>query len=137
MLEWLVVSAFYAFVIIRNENERKHLALINAQNVAHLKFLRAQINPHFLFNTLHNIYSLAIVKSDKTADMVLRLSNLLRYVTYDGQSEKVQLEQEVVHIQEYIHLYQMKSEEPLNIQFSVKGAIKDRTIEPMNPDSTC
>ena len=126
-----IISAIYAIFYHRLEVDRYQKEIINQQNEAQLKFLRAQINPHFLFNTLNNIYSLAIIKSDKTADMVLKLSNLLRYVIYEGREEKVQLRNEAKQIQEYIELFQMKSEYPLNIQYSVKGVEENLLFEPM------
>ncbi|MBK7872963.1 MAG: histidine kinase [Saprospiraceae bacterium] len=116
-----VISVFYQMLYNRYRNEQRNLAIINEQKEAQLQALRAQINPHFLFNTLNNIYSLAVVKSDKTAEMVLKLSNLLRYVIYDGKAEQVELKREAEQIQEFIALFQMRSEEPLNIHFDIKG----------------
>lgn len=108
-----------------------HLSIISEQREAQLQALRAQINPHFLFNTLNNIYSLAVVKSDKTAEMVLRLSNLLRYVIYDGRAERVALKREVEHIRQFIELFQMRSEEQLDIKFDTRGEIDGVQTEPM------
>jgi LytS/YehU family sensor histidine kinase len=108
-----------------------HLSIIIEQREAQLQALRAQINPHFLFNTLNNIYSLAVVKSDKTAEMVLKLSNLLRYVIYDGKAEQVELKREIAHIQQFIELFQMRSQEPLNIEFNTSGTFNSVKIEPM------
>lgn len=127
----LILSIFYQILYNRYRNEQRNLAIINEQKEAQLQFLRAQINPHFLFNTLNNIYSLAVVKSDKTAEMVLKLSNLLRYVIYDGKAEQVELKREVEHIQQFIDLFQMRSETPLNIYFEVNGNINNIKIEPM------
>jgi len=96
-----------------------------------LQFLRAQINPHFLFNTLNNIYSLAVVRSPQTADMVMQLSKLLRYVVYDSKAEQIPLETEVDHIEQYLQLFRMRSEAPLDITFQVSGAIEGLRLEPM------
>ncbi len=130
-LSVLILSIFYQTLYNRYHNEQRNLAIINEQKEAQLQFLRAQINPHFLFNTLNNIYALAVTKSDKTAEMVLKLSNLLRYVIYDGKAEQVELQHEVKHIQQFIELFQMRSEQPLNIQFQVTGETKGIQIEPM------
>lgn len=127
----LVISTFYQVLQNRYASERKKQEIINQQNEAQLQFLRAQINPHFLFNTLNNIYSLAVIKSDKTAEMVLRLSNLLRYVVYDGRAEQVVLEREVEQIRQYIELFQMRNETPQDIQLTVKGDLQDLKLEPM------
>lgn len=115
----------------RYEREKRALAIISEQRAAELQALRAQINPHFLFNTLNNIYSLAVVQSDKTAEMVLRLSNLLRYVVYEGKAKSVALRDEIEQIEAFIELFQMKSEHPLNISFEKKGAVSHQQIEPM------
>lgn len=127
----LVVSTFYQVLVNRYERERQAQAIIQEQQAAQLQFLRAQINPHFLFNTLNNIYSLAVVKSDQTAPMVLRLSNLLRYVVYDGRDDRVQLEREITQIQEYIALFQMRSEAEQPIDFDINGDVKPYWLEPM------
>lgn len=115
----------------RYEREKQALAIISEQRAAELKALRAQINPHFLFNTLNNIYSLAVIQSDKTAEMVLRLSDLLRYVVYEGKAKSVALKDEIEQIEAFIELFQMKSEHPLNISFEKKGEISNQQIEPM------
>lgn len=127
----LGISVFYFILQKRYAVERRNREIINQQNEAQLQFLRAQINPHFLFNTLNNIYSLAVIGSEKTADMVLKLSNLLRYVIYDGKAETVALSREVAHIKSYIELFQMRSEHPADIRFSVNGALDGHEIEPM------
>lgn len=127
----LLVSALYQILQNRKLEEQRSLEVINRQNEAQLQFLRAQINPHFLFNTLNNIYALAVVKSDKTANMVLRLSNLLRYVVYDGKAEQVALPREIEHIHQYIELFQLRSETPANIQFTVEGQTEGYMMEPM------
>lgn len=115
----------------RYQKERQTLAIISEQRAAELQALRAQINPHFLFNTLNNIYALAVVQSDKTAEMVLRLSNLLRYVVYEGKAKSVALKDEIQQIEAFIELFQMKSEHPLNIRFHKQGDFSKQQIEPM------
>jgi two-component system LytT family sensor kinase len=128
---YLILSTFYQLIYNRFRNEQRVQAIINEQNEAQLQFLKAQINPHFLFNTLNNIYSLAVIRSEKTSGMVLKLSELLRYVIYEGQAEKVSVPQEVTYIQKYIELFQMRNEEPRSITFSDEGASGDHQMEPM------
>lgn len=127
----VMLSTIYHILINRYAAERKALAIINKKTEAELQFLRAQINPHFLFNTLNNIYSLAVVRSAKTAQMVLKLSHLLRYVVYSRGGELVPLAMEVEHIRHFIELFQMRNEEPQDINFSVKGDFSEVQIEPM------
>lgn len=127
----LLFGTFYQLLVNRAQSERKKQAIIQEQQAAQLQFLRAQINPHFLFNTLHNIYSLAVVGSEKTADMVLKLSNLLRYVIYESQEDLVPLQREVEHIEKFIDLFQMRSEALLHIRFEYEGLNRTVEIEPM------
>jgi LytS/YehU family sensor histidine kinase len=89
------------------------------------------MNPHFLFNTLNNIYSLALVRSEKTAPLVLRLSDLLRYVIYDAQQEKVALAKEVAMLEEYIELNELQYEMPKDITFNYQLPRNGCLIEPL------
>lgn len=127
----VMMSTIYQILVNRYAAERKALAIINRQTEAELQFLRAQINPHFLFNTLNNIYSLAVVRSPKTADMVLKLSQLLRYVVYERKGDLVPVEKEVEHIRHFVELFQMRNEEPQDIEFTVSGELAGVKIEPM------
>lgn len=127
----LLISALYESFRLRFRDERQADELIHRQNEAQLQLLRSQINPHFLFNTLNNIYSLAVLRSEKTAPMVLRLSQLLRYVVYEAREEKIPLEREIEQLREYIDLFQMRSETPVDIRLSVTGSFADHAIEPM------
>ncbi|MBL7990754.1 MAG: sensor histidine kinase [Candidatus Kapabacteria bacterium] len=113
----------------RSESETQELLL--RHNEAQMQFLRAQINPHFLFNTLNNIYSLAVVQSPQTAPMIMRLSRLLRYSIYTTQKPSVSIQEEIAEIHELIALFQLRSEEPMNITFTAGGEIHGRQIEPM------
>lgn len=115
----------------RYRKERTNQLLIQEHQAAQLQFLKAQINPHFLFNTLNNIYSLSIAQSVKTPQMVLQLSELLRYVIYESQNKKVSLSGELTQIAKYIDLFQLKHENPVNIRFEKEGLINGQTIEPM------
>jgi sensor histidine kinase YesM len=120
----LIFSALYQLLENRRELEARHAE-------AQINYLKAQINPHFLFNTLNNIYSAATLQHPRTADMVLRLSELLRYVTYDAQADRVPLEKEIAQIRAYLELFQLKSETPLPIYFEVEVETANRQIEPL------
>ena len=127
----LLVGFLYESVLARWRRDRRQLELINEQRTAQLQFLRAQINPHFLFNTLNNIYSLAVMRSEKTAPLVMRLSDLLKYVIYEGQDEKVPLSKEVEMLEEYIDLFQLQHEEPQQISFSAEVPPEEIRVEPL------
>ena len=95
-----------------------------------LKLLKGQIQPHFLFNTLNNLYSLALEKSDKTPDLVLRLSELLSYITYDCSAEKIPLSKEIEFINSYIELQKLRYDAS-NISMKVSGNMNSKKIAPM------
>ncbi|WP_421825889.1 sensor histidine kinase [Larkinella sp.] len=96
-----------------------------------LSYLKAQINPHFLFNTLNSIYSLAIEKSDKTADAVVKLSSLMRYVIRDAGSHAVPLAKEVAYISDYIALQQLRLDDTVQIEYAVSGFFNGKQIAPL------
>jgi two-component system, LytTR family, sensor kinase len=95
-----------------------------------LKLLKSQIHPHFLFNTLNNLYSLALEKSDRTPDLIIRLADMLSYIIYDGSSEKVPLTKEIEFIKSYIELQKVRYES-CDITFKIEGEINAKLIAPM------
>jgi two-component system LytT family sensor kinase len=98
---------------------------------AELSVLKAQINPHFLFNTLNNIYSLAVSNHENTANSILKLSNILRYVTEDVTHHFVPLEKEISCIKDYIDLQQLRLSNKTTIEFSVEGIYENVVVAPM------
>ncbi|MBO9562414.1 MAG: histidine kinase [Niastella sp.] len=98
---------------------------------AELAFLKAQINPHFLFNTLNNIYSLAITHSEHTADSIMKLSNILRYVTDEVNQDYVALQQEIDCIQDYIDLQQLRLGKKTTVSFTISGNPAPLSIAPL------
>jgi LytS/YehU family sensor histidine kinase len=94
---------------------------------AELKLLKAQLNPHFLFNTLNNLYGLSVSKSDKLPDLMLKLSNLLRYSLYETKEVMVPLEKEIQYLENYIALEKIRLEDQTEIVFENK--VKDATIK--------
>ncbi|MCK7555001.1 sensor histidine kinase [Chitinophaga sedimenti] len=98
---------------------------------AELSFLKAQINPHFLFNTLNNIYSLAISKNEYTADSIMKLSNIMRYVTDDATEDYVSLEDEVACIRDYIALQRLRLGGKVQLDFDVSGDLDHKEIAPL------
>jgi two-component system, LytTR family, sensor kinase len=91
----------------RKERQRAD-ALQKMQTAAELKWLKAQINPHFLFNALHNIYTLAYIKSEEAAPMILKLGNIMRYVMQQGDSKTVPIEDEINYVRDYLALQSLK-----------------------------
>jgi LytS/YehU family sensor histidine kinase len=98
---------------------------------AELSFLKAQINPHFLFNTLNNIYTLALMKDDHAPDSILKLSNIMRYVTDDAMADFVPLQQEIDCIDDYIELQRLRLGEKTEVDIEISGDIEDKKIPPL------
>ncbi len=98
---------------------------------AELQLLKAQIHPHFLFNTLNNIYSFSLEYSPKTPGLILKLSSLLSYMLYDCKSEEVLLEKEVEIMKNYIDLEKERYGNKIDISWNVEGGIKDKYIAPL------
>jgi two-component system LytT family sensor kinase len=115
----LFLSSIIQFTNARRIKEREDAELKNEMLEAESKFLKSQINPHFLFNTMNNIYSLAQVKSEQTPDAILRLSGILRYVLYDSEKKKVKLSQEIEYLKQYIDLSLLKDEDKSNVTVQI------------------
>jgi hypothetical protein len=98
---------------------------------AELQLLKAQVHPHFLFNTLNNIYSFSMDNSPKTPGMILKLSSLLSYMLYDCKTEQVQLEKEIENMQNYIDLEKERYANKIEISWNVQGKINDKFISPL------
>ncbi len=86
-----------------------------------LKFLKAQINPHFLFNTLNNLYSFVVTKSEKAPDMILRLSGMLDYILYKSQQSRVTLKEELTSIENFIELEKIRYGDRLQVDYQISG----------------
>lgn len=99
--------------------------------VAELQLLKAQVHPHFLFNTLNNIYSFSLENSPQTPGMILKLSSLLSYMLYDCRAEEVPLEKEVEIMKNYIDLERERYGNKIEISWSVEGNLKDILIAPL------
>lgn len=113
------------------EEHKRVTDLEKAQLETELLFLKTQISPHFFFNTLNNIYSLAVEKSKKTPKIILKLSELMRYLLYDTKSKKQSLEKEILCIQNYLDLERVRHNDELEIEMSISGDIEDKEIAPI------
>ena len=96
-----------------------------------LNYLKTQIHPHFLFNTLNTMYGFALKKADQTPDMILKLSNLLDYLLYQAEKPFVLLSEEISHIKDYIDLEKMRFNDTLQVRFNINVTSKTTTIAPM------
>jgi uncharacterized integral membrane protein len=105
--------------------------LQRGQAEAELNLLKAQVQPHFLFNTLNNIYSLAQSRSEKTPEMIVRLSGLMRYFIDDAPKEKIPLSVEMDFIRNYIELEQIRMVYPVKVEMDLADGVEERKIPPM------
>jgi len=114
-----------------HQKQNQALRLLKEKTEAELDALRSQVNPHFLFNTLNNIYSLALKKSEVTAEVVLKLSNILDYVLYETNEEKVPLEKEIDLVRNYLSIQGIRFGNRLKTTVEISGMIEGVFIAPM------
>ncbi len=112
-------------------NERRNKELETQKLTAELAYLKSQVNPHFLFNTLNNIYSLAYKQHPETPDAIMKLSLLMRYMLYESNDTLVSLEKEVDHINNFIDLQKLRLREQTSIKLHVEGDLAGKQIAPM------
>tara|TARA_R110001583_G_scaffold99787_1_gene245283 strand:+ start:14911 stop:15888 length:978 start_codon:yes stop_codon:yes gene_type:complete len=117
------------FILQRISNQLKDIEKEKLE--AELKVLKTQIKPHFLFNSLNNIYSLALDKSDDTANVVLQLSDLMRYILYDCNEKLVDINKELDFSRNYINLHKIRLDENTPINFIVNGHFDGHKIAPL------
>jgi sensor histidine kinase YesM len=134
-LLWLsfiyLIGTVYSIQHMLNQQIIHNKKMMEEKLETELQLLKAQINPHFLFNALNNIYSLTYLKSEKAPESVLKLSEMLRYVLEDCSSEKVPIRNEIAYMQNLIDFYQMKSPGKRKVQFTQEIEHMDATIAPM------
>jgi sensor histidine kinase YesM len=108
--------------------QRNEIELRNSQLASELKFLKLQLSPHFLFNTLNNIYSMAYFKDNNTAPAILKLSEMMRYMLYEDQGKFVPLGREITFMENFIELWRLKLDEKPNIIFRHNGVRESHLI---------
>jgi len=96
-----------------------------------LKALKGQINPHFLFNSLNSIYSLALNHSDKTPEIVLKLSDIMRYIIYEANVDRVDLTKEIKYLKDYIDLQKLRTDNRATVTFEISGEPENIRIAPL------
>jgi len=129
---WIVVNMALATAVsfIKEAlDEKDMLSVLQKDNTFYkLRYLRAQLNPHFLFNTLNSIYSLSLQKSDKAPEVVVRLADIMRYLIYECNEEKIPLNKEIDFIRNYIEIEKLRYS--ADIRFTIEGETGDIMIEP-------
>lgn len=138
MISVFFSSAFFGLVTtqygivtewIKSQAEQKDLKRQSLES--ELKFLKSQINPHFLFNTLNSLYALTLKKSDLAPEIVLKLSEAMRYMLYECNEPRVLLEREIQYIENYLELERIRHAEDVHINFIVNGKVDVQMIAPL------
>lgn len=128
----IIALAVCIYIIGDYRNEQKAKAqLLKSKAEAEIKLLKGQLHPHFLFNSLNNLYSLALVKSDLTADSILRLTELLDYLVYRANMDKVPLSKEVQLLHNYIGLEQLRYGDHLRIETDISVQNDSLQVAPL------
>src|SRR6267154_2327917 len=113
------------------EFEARKKELENENLTAELNFLKEQINPHFLFNTLNNLYYLAFTQSPNTTEVIAKLSQMMRYMIYDSNYQQVLLTKEIEYMKNYISLERLRLNDEVPIDFVVEGEVENKLITPL------
>lgn len=127
----VVLAAFIKVCKHWYERDRESQKLEREKVEAELNFLKAQIHPHFLFNTLNNLYALTLKKSEKASEVVLKLSHLLNYLLYEGNSSLVPLDKELEIMDTYIALEKIRYGDRLEVSCHIQGSSAGRETAPM------
>lgn len=114
---------------VDSKNKNQKLAQLNLET--EVKYLRAQIQPHFFFNTLNNLYALTLEKSDKAPEVVLKLSELMQYVLYEGKNDLISLPKEIKYIESYLELEKLRYDNRLKYKLEISGNIEGVYIPPL------
>ena len=121
----VIFLAMIRFAVDWFEFEARQKNVENERLTAELNFLKAQINPHFLFNTLNNLYYLAYTQSNKTTEVIAKLSQMMRYMIYDSNYPLVPLSKEIEYMENYISLERLRLNEQIPIKFTIEGGNPD------------
>ena len=131
IVQYLLIS-FFLFNLKEKIEQEKRMDKMQLENLkTEINYLRAQINPHFLFNTLNNLYGLALERSDKTPEIVMRLSKMMDYMLYESDDAKVYLQKDIENISNYIEIEQIRQGNNAVITYKVDGTINNQKIVPL------
>ena len=127
----LLASIVYSMVVSNIKQERENKTRQTEQLATQLKFLRSQINPHFLFNVLTSLVSLARKKSDNLESSLIMLSDLMRYMLYESDVKKVPIGKEIDYLKSYIELQKLRFGSDVEIKININAVNETSSIEPM------
>lgn len=128
----ITLYAFFTrFTIDWFNNQKLKTDLVNQNQANELALLRSQINPHFLFNTLNNIYYLVSKKSDDAPEAIMKLSSIMRYTLYEANTDMVAMGKEIEFLNSFIELQKLRLKQKDFVQFNIEGSYENLQIAPM------
>ena len=130
-MTFLLFIGMIRFVLDWFELENKRKQLENQKLTAELNYLKSQINPHFLFNTLHNLNSLVYAGARNANEVIIKLSNIMRYMIYESGKERVTLSSEIDYMNDYIHLESIRLNNTFRLDFKIDGPVEHVKIAPL------
>jgi len=130
-LSFIVITVMIKLAVNWFDLENRRKQLENEKLTAELNYLKAQINPHFLFNTLHNLNYLALSKDEAASSVIIKLSNIMRFMIYDANTREVAIAKEVQYMQDYIELERIRLNNPFSLSFNVSEQCKELRIAPL------
>lgn len=131
---YVLVSSFLKFIKdwLSMQDLNYKLAKIEKQKLeAELSTLKGQLNPHFLFNSLNNIYSLSLISSEKVPELILKLSDLMRHIIYESRENYIELHKEIEFVDNFIALQKIRTSEKTKINYTKTGEIPSAKIAPL------
>jgi two-component system, LytTR family, sensor kinase len=133
-LEIYTIAFIFGFMKIFKQwyiSQQNAIKLQKEKTEAELKFLKSQLNPHFLFNVLNNLYALALKKSDQTPEMILHLSSIMDFILYETYNEEIDLNKELKLIDDYVELEKLRYGERLQFRIKVEGDPSRVSVAPL------
>ncbi|PKD17738.1 hypothetical protein APR41_05335 [Salegentibacter salinarum] len=128
---FLVIGSSIKIYIEWNKNEIKKKEIETQKSKAELNFLKNQLSPHFLFNSLNSLYSLSVKKSDAAPEAIITLSELMRYMLYQTDNDYVALKEELEYIENYLKLQRLRLANDEFVSFEIRGTITNQKIRPL------
>ena len=134
VLDLIYIASLVAIIKMIQHNKKQEQIqqdLMQQRLGAELQLLKNQLHPHFLFNTLNNLYGMVLTQEKGAADVVIRLSNMMSYMLYECDVPKIALTKEIAHLRNYIELEKIRYKDRLDISFEVVGEVDDKQIAPL------
>ncbi|HMQ47591.1 MAG TPA: histidine kinase [Saprospiraceae bacterium] len=120
-------KGWFKYLEAQRQFDRLHREKLDAE----LSALKSQVNPHFLFNSLNNLYSLALDQDKRTPAIILRLSDMMRYLLYESNVPTVPLSKELEHLQNYVEMQRLRVGDQADIRFEIKGSAAGKEVAPL------